>query len=92
MLQQIGEHPKKPILILPLLDLSDVDKKKPGKILEKLEDYFAPMWIVLYEQYLFHSAQQQANKTIDQYIIHLRHLAEKTVSHCMIKCYKIASY
>jgi len=48
-------------------------KKKPGKILEKLEEYFAPSRNVLYERYLFHSAQQQAN---DQYIIRLRHLAE----------------
>lgn len=62
--------------ILSRLDISDADKKKPGKILEKLEEYFAPTRNVLYERYLFHSAQQQGNETIDQYIIRLRHLAE----------------
>jgi len=57
------------------LDLSDMDKKKPDKILEKLEEYFAPARNVLCERYLFHSAQQQQNETIDQYIIRLQHLA-----------------
>jgi len=61
--------------ILTRLELSDVDKKKPDKILEKLEEYFAPARNVLYERYLFHSAQQQQNETVDQYIIRLQHLA-----------------
>ena len=62
--------------ILSRLELTDEDKKKPNKILEKLEEYFAPTWNILYERYLFHSAQQQQNETIDQYMIRLRHLAE----------------
>ena len=62
--------------ILSHLDLNDEDKKKPNKILEKLEEYFAPTRNVLYERYLFHSAQQQQNEIVDQYIIYLRHLAE----------------
>jgi len=62
--------------ILSRLELSDAEKKKPDKILEKLEEYFAPTRNVLYERYLFHSAQQQQNETVDQYIIRLRHLAE----------------
>ena len=61
--------------ILSCLDLSDADKK-PGKILEKLEECFAYTWNILYKRYLFHSAQQQVDETINQYIIHLRHLAE----------------
>ena len=62
--------------ILSRLELTDEDKKKPNKILEKLEEYFAHTRNILYERYLFHSAQQQQNKTIDQYMIRLRHLAE----------------
>jgi len=61
--------------ILSRLDLNDTDKKKPDKIIEKLEEYFVPARNVLYERYLFHSAQQQQNETVDQYIIRLRHLA-----------------
>ena len=62
--------------ILSRLELTDEDKKKSNKILEKLEEYFAPTRNILYERYLFHSAQQQQNETIDQYMIRLRHLAE----------------
>ena len=43
--------------ILSRLELSNEDKKKPSKILEKLEEYFAPFTNVLYERHLFHSAQ-----------------------------------
>ena len=59
--------------ILLRLELSDRDKKKPSKILEKLQAYFRNM---LYEHYLFHTAEQQTNQTADQYMIRLRHLAE----------------
>ena len=62
--------------ILSRLELSNADKKKPNKILEKLEEHFAPTRNVLYERYLFHSAQQQAHETVDQCMIRLRHLAE----------------
>ena len=31
---------------------------------------------ILYERYLFHTAEQQATKTVDQYMIRLCHLAE----------------
>jgi len=62
--------------ILSQLELSDADKKKPTKLLEKLEEYFTPTRNILYERYLLHSAQQQPNETVDQYTIRLRHLAE----------------
>ena len=62
--------------ILSRLELSNADKKRPNKILEKLEEYFAPTRNVLYERYLFHAAQQQCNETVDQFMIRLRHLAE----------------
>ena len=58
------------------LELSNEDKKKPSKILEKLEEYFVPTRNVLYEWYLFHSAQQQPNENVDQYISRLRHLSK----------------
>ena len=56
--------------ILSRLELSNKDKKKPSKILKKLEEYFAPTRNVLYERYLFHSAQQP-NENVDQYISRL---------------------
>ena len=62
--------------ILSRLELSNADKKKLNKIIEKLEEYFVPTRNVLYERYLFHSPQQQAHETVDQYMIRLRHLAE----------------
>ena len=62
--------------ILSRLELSNNDKKKPNKILKKLEEYFVPSRDVLYEQYLFHSARQQRNESVNQCIICLRHLAE----------------
>ena len=51
--------------ILSRLELSNDDKKKSNKILEKLEEYFAPSGNVLYERYLFHSARQKYNETVD---------------------------
>ena len=57
--------------ILSRLELSNEDKKKPSKILEKLEEYFASTRNVLYKRYLFHSAQQQPNENVDQYISRL---------------------
>ena len=62
--------------ILSCLELSNEDKKKPSKILEKLEEYyFSPTKNVLCERYLFpclfHLAKQQPNKNVDQYISRL---------------------
>lgn len=45
-------------------------------ILDKLEIYFAPEINILYKKYIFHIAEQQTNETVDQYILHLRRLAE----------------
>ena len=85
--------------ILSCLDLNNEDNKKPNnsnKILEKFEEYFTLTRNVLYEQYLFHSAQQQQNETVDQYIIRLQHLAEtckfrvlhdKMLRYCLILGY-----
>ena len=54
--------------ILSRLELSTEDRKKPNKILEKLEEHYALTKDVLYEQYLFHLAQQQPNKNANQCI------------------------
>lgn len=50
--------------------------KKPSIILEKLQQHFSPARNILYERYLFHSAEQQANETVDQYVLRLQRLAE----------------
>jgi len=51
--------------ILSHLELSEGDKKKPSKILERLQAYFAPTRNILYECFLFHTAVQQPNETAD---------------------------
>ena len=57
--------------ILSHLELSEGDKKKPSKILERLQAYFMPTRNLLYRHYLFHTAKQQSNETADQYMIRL---------------------
>ena len=61
--------------ILSRLELTDAEKKDTTAILDKLQAYFAPTRNILYERYLFHAAEQQPNENVDQYMIHLRHLA-----------------
>ena len=60
--------------ILSRLELTEADQKDTAIILDKLQAYFAPTRNVLYERYLFHTAEQQPNETVDQYMIRLRHL------------------
>ena len=62
--------------VLKRLDLSSEVLTKTSMILDYLETHFAPERNILYEWYLFHSAEQQPNETIDQYVLRLRHLAE----------------
>jgi len=61
--------------ILSRLELTEAEKKDTAAILDKLQIYFAPTRNILYERYLFHTAEQQTNKSVDQYMIRLRHLA-----------------
>ena len=56
---------------------SDDELKCHKSILDKVQEHFAPSRNVLHERYLFHTADQQANETVDQYVIRLRQLAEK---------------
>ena len=62
--------------VLNRLDLTEGQLKKTATILEGLRKHFSPERNVLYECYLFHSAEQQQNETVDQYVLRLRHLAE----------------
>ena len=55
--------------VLKRLELSVEQLKKPKIILE------TPERNILYKRYLFHSAEQQANETVDQYILRLQRLA-----------------
>lgn len=51
--------------ILNRLELTDEELKETKPVLEKVEAYFAPSRNILYERYVFHNAEQQANESID---------------------------
>ena len=61
---------------LATLPLSDEDRKNPQIIVEKLAEHFAPARNVLYDRYVFHSASQQQNESVDQYVVRLRQLGK----------------
>ena len=63
--------------ILKQLQLTDDEMKSHTTILDKLQVHFAPSRNLLYERYIFHTADHQPNETVDQYVIRLRQLAEK---------------
>ena len=60
--------------ILNRLELTDDDLKETKTVMLKLEAHFAPGRNILYERY--ENAEQQANESVDQYLIRLRRLAE----------------
>lgn len=62
--------------VLHRLELTEDQLKKMKTILENLKKHFSPECNVLYERYLFHSADQQPSETIYQYMLRQRHLAE----------------
>ena len=62
--------------VLKRLELTVEELKNPETILEKLQRHFSPERNILYERYMFHSAEQQTNETVDQYILRLQRLAE----------------
>lgn len=51
---------------LKRLELTEKQLKSTETILAKLEEHFAPKRNILYEWYMFYSAQRQSNETIDQ--------------------------
>ena len=56
------------------LHISDADKNKVKPSLDALEKHFQPSTNVVYERYVFGSANQGENETAEQYIARLRHL------------------
>ena len=56
------------------LHISDADKNKVKPSLDALEKHFQPSTNVVYECYVFGSANQGENETAEQYIARLRHL------------------
>lgn len=50
------------------LELTDEELKEMQPVLDKLEAYFAPSRNILYERYIFHNAEHQANESIDKYV------------------------
>ena len=59
-----------------LTTLPASDKKEPGKILSVLSDHFMPQKHLLFERVKFDFANQAEKKSIDQFIVRLRQLAE----------------
>ena len=51
--------------ILSHLELTEADQKDTAIILDKLQAYFVPTRNILYERYLFHTAERQPNETVD---------------------------
>ena len=58
------------------LDMTPEDRKKEEKIIEALEKYFEPTRNVIYERYLFNTADQLQNENIDDYVTRLRQLSK----------------
>ena len=55
------------------LHISDADKAKMKPSLDALEKHFHTSTNVVYERYVFGSANQGVNETAEQYIARLRH-------------------
>ena len=62
--------------ILNRLGLTTEELKESSTILDKLQQHFAPARNILYERYRFHSAEQQPNESVNQFVIRLKQLAE----------------
>lgn len=61
--------------VLSGLKLSADDMKDVNQILSSLRDHFVMKRNVLYERYMFHSAEQQPQETVTQFMERLRKLA-----------------
>ena len=59
-----------------LPDLTGADKRNSDRIIEELRKYFGPQRNILYERFLFNSAVQKPNETVDEFVLRLRQLAE----------------
>ena len=63
-----------------LTALAPEDKRDPEKILTALGNHFMPQKHLLFERVKFGFANQTEHKTIDQYVVRLRQLAESCES------------
>ena len=70
----MGGECKKVMNSLPTLSMED--KKKPTRILEELRKHFVPQRNVLYERFVFNSANQKTTESIDEYVVRLHQLAD----------------
>ena len=61
------------------LHISDADKANVKPSLDALEKYFQPSTNVVYERYVFSSANQGENETAEQYIARLQHLRQRQI-------------
>lgn len=55
--------------------VTDATKTDPALIIEKLRGHFVPKSNVLYERFLFNSASQLANESVDQFLTRIRKMA-----------------
>ncbi|KAK3091628.1 hypothetical protein FSP39_021345 [Pinctada imbricata] len=58
------------------LSLQDDDRKKIKPVLDALEAHFSPKTNVIYERYIFNTAEQLPNENFDTYLCRLRELSK----------------
>lgn len=59
------------------LHMSAEDRDNPQKNLDALQKHFEPSRNVIYECYVFNTAQQSQHESTEQYVANLRKLADK---------------
>ena len=57
------------------LDISDANRKKVGEILNALGKHFEPKTNIIYERYVFNTADQQPHEGVDNYVARLKTLS-----------------
>lgn len=57
--------------------MSAEDSDNPQKVLDALQKHFEPSRNVIYERYVFNTAQQSQHESTEQYVANLRKLADK---------------
>ena len=70
----MGRECKKVMKSLPTL--TNEDRKHPTRIVEELRKHFLPQRNVLYERFVFSTATQRIQETVDEFVVRLRQLAE----------------
>lgn len=57
------------------LPMTEAERAKPDKIIEKLTEFFEPKRNTIYERYSFNLATQKDNESVEQFVHNLRKLA-----------------